>query len=209
MPNTDPSGNPPCVLYHLPKTGGTTLRFALDAIGRRDLIRHDHKSPRECAAPGCLEFAFVRHPVAWWRSLHSYMGYRARKGKRVPNESRDSVWSATFGLLVWSCRWDGTLEEFLEDCWRIQPAMYSRVVSWFTPRCVLGRTEHLLPDLAGMLDLAGVAYDREVLMQSPIRNKSPLSEVDPETATRILEQEALAFTVWESAGSRLPPTPFS
>lgn len=188
--------------YHFPKTAGTTVRAVLESLGQADLMRPDHKAPRECARPAGIECAFIRHPVAWWRSLYSYLRYRAAHGKRVPNESRDSVWSATYGLWIWTCRWDGSLDEFLDDAWRIAPAMYSRLCVWFSQRCVLGRTERLLPDLCDMLDLGGVKHDRAAVLGAEWLNVSPGCDVPRETTERIMDQERAALEIWNLTVAR-------
>lgn len=184
-------------IYHCPKTGGTAARLALDKVGLPGLIRHDHRTPAECGAGCDLEAVFIRHPVAWWRSLHSYMGYRAAKGKPVPNASRDSWWTCTYGLWLWRCRWDGSLEAFLEDAYAIDTALCSTVFQRFTQHCAfVGRTERLPDDLATVLDLAGLQYDRQLLLASPPMNMSPQTTVSVDATQRITEQDAEALALW-------------
>lgn len=192
-------------LYHLPKTGGMSVRHALKGIGLEYLIRRDHRAARECVQTGETEAVFVRHPVAWWRSMHSYMRYRAMRGKEVPNVTRDSIWACTYGLQLWACRWHLPLEKFLDDAWQIDPHLYSTVVDWFTPRCVIGRTERLMDDLRMILKQAGI--DEPLPDQEPL-NVSPRSEVSDETASLILDCESRALAAWErlADGPQSPST---
>lgn len=91
---------PQSVFFHIPKTGGTWVRAAIAKAGIpvneicnvRDwskagpLLRHHvfHAKPHEVAAQGRFGFAFVRHPLSWYRSLWAFHTHHGKDSGVVP-----------------------------------------------------------------------------------------------------------------------------
>ena len=80
------------IYIHLPKTGGTWLQEAARAAGLSTTApppragggpaAHYHAGLADVYVDGHFSFAFVRHPLDWWRS---YWGDRMRRGWQRDN----------------------------------------------------------------------------------------------------------------------------
>ncbi len=190
------------MFYHIPKTGGLWVEKAMQAAGLlcepcQEVGGHPwaltgrHATPDGVAEADRFSFAFVRHPLTWYRSFWAYrMMLRNfspnRDGARFPP---DACWTEPF-------------ERFVQLCLEMYPEGW--VGSLY--RCYLGpdgnqldyvgRQEHLADDLVEALRLAGETFDEAQLRATPRRNRSAsmprfagqlgLSE---ETTQRVLECE--------------------
>lgn len=157
---------------HIPKTGGTWATHAM--IEARIPLRepevenpHDDYAAKGHAQLGDLPdadvftFAFVRHPLDWWRS---FWGHRMREGWIYPEHEIDSRAASE------------DFDDFIDQVVRNLPGwlgeFYERYVGPpAQPISFIGRFESLADDLEQALALAGVDYDTDALRRSPRRNE--------------------------------------
>lgn len=156
---------PNSVFVHIPKTGGTWVRRALAAAEipwtTTELIPHADFSELEPLVDGRFTFAFVRHPVAWYRSAWSYrMSHPDKPGPAAMAEH----WSEDFDTFVSNCclHRPGLLTELLE-----------RFTGWPVKLDWVGQAENLADGLVEALTLAGEDFDPAAIYGCPPANVSP------------------------------------
>jgi len=171
---------------HVPKTGGnwvsTVLRELFPGAQRMGNI---HTTRKSAPRPDLLTFAFVRHPLTWYQS---YFSYKQHKGWDSSNDWDDVVRSDSF-------------VDFVESALDHSPAYYSKLLRRFVGRAgdeieFIGRCESLSDDLIRALELAGEAFDADVIRNTPPVNQSCYDQhpaVYPDALMhRVLEVEAEA-----------------
>lgn len=155
---------------HIPRTGGMWVTDALVAAGV-PTENLDRASPGVVAAHAGLAqtedygdrftFAFVRHPLDWWRSL---WGFRMLHGWD-PQHSIDSVVAAD------------DFNEFIALVIERLPGHFTERCSWYigpasSPISFVGRYESLADDLVYALRRAGEPFDEPSLRHHPAKNAS-------------------------------------
>ncbi|HEX2091952.1 MAG TPA: hypothetical protein VHG28_06095 [Longimicrobiaceae bacterium] len=156
---------PNSVFVHIPKTGGTWVRKALTAAqipwSRTALLPHADFSHLEPLVEGRFTFAFVRHPLSWYRSAWSY---RMSNPERLGPASMAEFWSEDFDTFVTGCcsYRSGLLTELFE-----------RFTGWPVKLDWTGHAERLADGLVEALTLAGESFDPAAIHGCPPANVSP------------------------------------
>ncbi|MBL8734272.1 MAG: hypothetical protein JNN13_17990 [Planctomycetes bacterium] len=156
---------------HLPKTGGTWVRHALQAgcPGARWCLLDgsDHLRWWEAPGRGLFTVAFVRHPLTWWQSFWRFHRGPARRYV-VSQRVCQHCWSDDFVQFVGNVtqRFPGEYGLLLDNF--LGPA--GAAVDF------LGRQEHLVDDLLLALRLADEPHD-----EAAIRAVSAANVSAPET----------------------------
>lgn len=116
------SVKPIAIFLHMPRTGGTFVRQAMNEYGfELKMLCRAHTIPSRIPSQ-MFSFVFVRHPVDWYASLFAYRQEHGWPG-------RDSYpWSARFQA--------ETLEGFVENVQREYPSGY---LKFLADRAVQGR----------------------------------------------------------------------
>ena len=171
---------------HLPKTGGSWATAAMHAAGvpavhPQALPFHaDLAQSRDYADR--FTFAFVRHPLDFWRS---YWAYRMRDGWNPASHIDAPAASPDFNEFI-----NRVIARVPGDA----GALYERFVGSATEEIdFVGRHEHLADDLVVALRLAGEAFDEPRLRACPAVNVSDYARLpafyEPRTAQRLAECE--------------------
>lgn len=179
------------LFLHLPKTGGTWATSAMLAAGvpvlqPRSLPFHANLA-QTIAYRDRFSFAFVRHPLEFWRS---YWAFRLRDGWDLDNQIDAQAHSPDFNVFV------SRLAEH-------QPGAASALYEQFVGRRpgdvdFVGRFERLVDDLVAALRLAGEPFDEAGLRAQPPLNVSdygglPVPWYRPDTAERLAASEHAAI----------------
>lgn len=187
------------IVYHIPKCGGTWVKVAMKAAGltyraTRNLgphpfgLKNAHATPDmipERYKDGLYSIAFVRHPLAWYRS---YWAFRMRKGAR-----RDEAFPAD-GL------WSDDFSEFVDNVLDAYPggfvtALYQYYVGEAGDGVAyIGRTENLANDLVDALFKAGEDFNPWEIFDTAAQNAGidkwkRAAQYQPDTAFRVLDAE--------------------
>lgn len=153
------------LFVHIPKTGGTWVRKALEAAGvpwkRTGSDAHVPFHVIESAVEGRFTFAFVRHPVSWYQS---YWAFRMAALDRYGRTPFDEHLSADFNEFVANhcTHRPGAL-----------PEPYEGYAGWPVRLDRVGRCERLAGGLVEALTLAGERFDPEVIRACAPANVSP------------------------------------
>ena len=175
---------------HTPKTGGVWAYHAMAAAGvvpnpGIELIYHADLSQTQEFADR-FTIAFVRHPLAWWRS---YWAYRMRTGWAMESHVDAAAASEDFG-------------EFIAGVVAHVPGWAGEVFWSFCgpperPIEFVGFHERLAEDLERGLRLAGARFDARALHAEPPHNTSDEALVavryTPELARALASAEARAI----------------
>jgi hypothetical protein len=144
------------IYLHVPKTGGKWMKLVLDRNfpGAKRITstthgntwaRYGHPDLLDVANRREFRFAFVRHPVDWWRSLWRHY---ARRGWNMKLELDRTLR-------------DDDFDTFIAHALERLPGYASRMFSRFVGEPgseidFIGRQENLEADLRRALELAGV-----------------------------------------------------
>ncbi len=176
---------------HIPKTGGTWVTEALRVAGvptelllrRSKAVSTGHADLAATSDYGDrYTFAFVRHPLDWWRS---FWAYRMRTGWQ-PDHPIDSRAS--------SPDFDEFIRQVLRHLDGRQAKIFGRYIGPSdAPISFIGRFESLTDDLVHALTEAGERFDEASLRAHPPSNVSDYDRFpatfDPELARRLAQSE--------------------
>ncbi len=126
-------------------------------------------------------FCFVREPLRWYESFWRYM---------VAREGAD--WTSARDFWAWHpCRalishGSDNFADFVQAAVALEPGFVSQLYGRYVHDGVgfVGRQEHLRADLATALDLAGVAFDPDLLRTMAPSNRSDQRDVASPTELR-------------------------
>jgi hypothetical protein len=164
---------PQAIFIHVPKTGGTWIRHVLDAAGlARGELGRAHATPDELRhepqfRDAGVVFAFVRHPLEWYRS---YWAYRMKHGWHRPSPQELQAHIRTVRLDA-HCRAE-QFPAFVGNCLRRYPhGWVSQLYAHYTRGCThVGRFERLRDDLLRILQAAGLHAARQLVGRFPVQN---------------------------------------
>lgn len=162
---------PKSIFLHVPKCGGTWVRKALHACGlvQEELVKHVTLAEAQAIPSGAWNglpgFAFVRHPIAWYRS---YWAFKVEVG-----------WDARNGLDNFIRADD--FETFVRNCIREKPGLAGTIFDMFTKGAsYVGRMEVLRESLIHILSKVGEQFDPAVIYSLPADNvRSSRPQLEP------------------------------
>ncbi len=187
------------IFWHIPKTGG---RWVLEALGRRHarvglsrvpriqperkplMLFGRHAPPSEVAEEfkrDRLQFCFVRHPLAWYKSWWAYRIRRKRSDKRHYADKFHGESCDQFIRNVLDAHPGG----FVTELFQLYVGPEADQMDF------IGRTENLVGDLKKALRLAGQPIRAPFDGLLPLNVSSALPEiaprvtVTPETVERV------------------------
>ena len=166
---------PRSIFYHIPKTGGTWVRRAIEAAGipAAEVGDSPHCAFTSTNGSGLFKFAFVRHPLTWYQS---FWCYRMRLGWRM-EDTLDPCMSRNFETFV-----DNVIQ-------RIPNHLVWRYEKYVGPDPgvldFVGKQENLQQDLIRALRMAGEKFDEDKILAVPRLNAS---STHPEYADNLREK---------------------
>jgi hypothetical protein len=181
-------GNARFVFIHVPRTGGTWARLAMEAAGieASKLGEGHHPMRDELDIDGRFTFGFVREPLSWYGSEWSYRRWLRTTGLEEMNHFYDPWLDLDF-------------PEFLARVMDERPGF----LSWFyetyvgppdDPIDFIGRFETLVDDLAQALTMAGQSFDEEALRSfEPVNRSDPAPPCPSELKQRLRHVERDAY----------------
>ncbi|MGH7319538.1 MAG: hypothetical protein ACRELA_07925 [Candidatus Rokuibacteriota bacterium] len=164
---------------HVPKTGGTWVKAAIAAARipfEEFTIDGDvHADLSYCPRPERFKFAFVRHPVQFYRS---YWQFKMGVGWDPRNPLDVDCAAANFHAFVGNVllKYPGMCAQLFQDY--VGPP--GRDIEF------IGRYERLADDLIAVLKMAGEHVDEDAIRRCPPQNVSNQS-LFPAEYTRVLE----------------------
>jgi hypothetical protein len=171
---------PNSCFVHVPKTGGTWVRAAIQVSGIPHLAVGGHhdtlNDEKRLVMHDRLTFAFARHPVSWWASFWAYSiehGWPPVSGPLWDRITRNCV-MPTFG-------------EFMDRMLAEHPGAYTHILFRYLEHVdFIGRYEHLEHDLVAAMERAG---EHHTLVLPARLNASKPPEVPEPLRRKILETE--------------------
>ena len=174
---------PHSCFLHVPKTGGSWVKKAIMAAGIHceafSLGSNHHPGLRDCPCLHKFKFAFVRHPLALYRS---YWQYKMTYGWDPHN------------VIDQRCRADD-FHSFVTAVLTHMPGVYGQSLDEFVgtaahPIDFIGKYENLTEDLVSALQLAGERFDANAIRALPPYNVSD-KQAFPADFTPALEAAVL------------------
>ena len=170
------------VFYHVPKTGGTWVRSALD---RAKISRHEigsyHRIPFE--AKEMYSFCFVRHPCDWYKS---FFCFRSLSGWKPGHEKIDDYETKDFS-------------EFIVNCTSTPGWLTERFSPYVDGVDFVGKQENLCEDLIIALNAAGELFDEEdIRTMTPVNQAADLVLSGAKYGDCAVWTPELRQLVWES-----------
>lgn len=149
------------IFLHVPKCGGTWVRKVLHSCGlaKEELIKHATLAELQAIPSGAWAnlpaFAFVRHPVAWYRS---YWAFKIEHGWDAKNGLDDFIRADDF-------------ESFVKNCIREKPGLAGTIYDMFTRGATyVGRVEILRESLIHILTQIGEQFSPNIIYSLPAEN---------------------------------------
>lgn len=127
---------------HFPKSGGHTVRVALEQVGGLKFEPY-HGIPPDYLMKDRIVLIFVRYPVKWYRSIHNHM--REMGWTRSPNH-RSKLWRLLLDVMTPYRHddFDVYITNFLRDYSGFMGRYFNQ---YLVPNIRVGRTENLMNDL--------------------------------------------------------------
>ncbi len=154
---------PRSCFLHVPKTGGIWVKAAIAAAGivfDEFAVEGDvHADLSYCPCPDRFKFAFVRHPVEFYRS---YWRFKMAVGWDPRNPFDEDCGAADF-------------HAFVRNVLRNQPGMCGQLFQQYVGPPggeieFIGRYERLADDLIAALTMAGEGVDEDAIRKCPPQN---------------------------------------
>lgn len=183
------------VFFHIPKTGGATVRACLrKAMGADRELGMDHSIPAEFpqVISAKAPFAFVRNPESWYLS---FFGYRLQDNWILPmNAGRTAL-----DNYCQSNNFDEFIDKVYTRCHGYLTTLYGMFLDSPTVEDI-GRTETLTEDLIRFLDKNNEPYKKSILMSIPRQNTSEHTKrIAKETKKKIRSMEAEIYERYKYA----------
>ncbi len=122
-----------------------------------------------------FRFCFVRHPLSWYESWWKYMnrmrwnnwGTQNSQGDWHPNSILNELGSNDFN-------------EFVQNVVKERPGYVSELLFAYTKPGIsfIGKTENIREDLADVLDILDLQYDRSMIEKSAKKNVSKTDQTE-------------------------------
>ena len=192
------------VFFHIPKTGGCWVEEALKNSGLKtewaetcNCVSARHAIPSQVKGEFEYQFTFIRHPLAWYKSVWQYV-----KQNNATADEYDMVQSAA-RLRSWH-PYQSAVQLMHDDFDKFVRRMVkhnSGFLSWMYriyigPRThrlteLVGRTESLADDLVTVLNVIGCQFDEQKLRNTPRVNvsKVPAPKMTKELEKIIIQSE--------------------
>jgi len=174
---------------HVPKTGGTWLMQALEAVGIRYKViaegaaSHVHWNGMP---PRPFRFGFVRYPPTWYLSYWSYVRHTEHPVSDNPLDTAVLECDDFPAFVDVAC---SRLRGFLSDMYEVYLGPPGEIE-------FVGRYENLRDDLITALQLSGECQDWKPEDFDPIRELAPVNvsskstnTITPDLEARIVENE--------------------
>ncbi len=182
-----------CRFLHIPKTGGTWVRNALNtACPNVAKTAYGHGGLQDAPGQGMFTFAFIRHPWSWWRS---YWLFKRTLGWDLKNR------------LDIMCM-DNVFERFMTNVADTEEGHCTRLFENFvgcdaTDIQFVGRSENLVDHLVVALQRADEPFNEQRLRETAIANagnyKLFSTRCSAEVRQRILDAEHKIMTRFDYA----------
>jgi len=184
---------------HIPKTGGDFVtRFLLSNVpGARHESGGKHWPAAKHGINPRFQFAFVREPVAWFRSYYAFI----TRHYIIPNGKYP-----IFEGGMWHCmrcfeKYDYTsFGSFIDSVYDDQPSYYTRMIEWFTgpPDAhymnFIGKQENLNDELGSVLKRLKLYHlVPKLLTAKPINTSPSKFPIDPVYGFLIESQESAIY----------------
>ncbi len=197
---------PQALFVHVPKTGGTWVRRVLEEAGlARGELGRAHATPDELRHEphfrhADVVFAFVRHPLEWYRS---YWAYRRKHGWHRPSPQELQAPIRTVRLDA-HCRAE-QFPAFVRNCLRRYPhGWVTQLYAHYTRGCThVGRFERLRDELLRILQAAGLSLPRQLVGRFGVQNAAARDAAlraqcryPPALAREVAQVERVALETW-------------
>ena len=184
---------PNSVFFHIPKTGGTWVDASLEKAFPDSYIKMNLDFgfpaditgihiPRSKVKLNKFSFAFVRHPLSWYKS---YFRFKQLAGKKWTTYKDDG------NKLSKDCAADG-FGEFMDNVMEYFPeGYYHTVVRENEGVDYVGRQEYLYFDLCTALEMAEEEFDPANFLRQHINvsNRAVITEYSKEHRDFVLDKE--------------------
>jgi hypothetical protein len=190
------------VFLHIPKTGGTWIKHALEDLDLieaplghqhadwehafwhdklhsdlkvvRYIVRRAIRSPRAQprSHPDCFKFCFVREPLRWYESYWRFMQSMEWNWKSWGDEKDPYKWHPCAMI---NSLGSGDFNEFIHNVNRKRPGFVTEMYGWYVRPGIgfVGRQEYLREDLMTALTLMNVEVGPSQVFSMPKRNETP------------------------------------
>lgn len=201
------------VFLHVPRTGGTWVKAAVEAAGIR--TEHakgcgSHNLPERYSDQG-FRFCFIRHPLAWyesvWHGFHSVWP----QGRESPALFTERAFSP-IRLLTRTCG-EREFPDFIRAVLGRQPGFWTRMCEWYVgapgvPKVdAVGRQEALASHLHAILAKVGFRGDLPAVPRQAASEGPFQASWDANLRDELLASEATGLRRWYPGWPIVPAEP--